>query len=107
MIGRVGDLEVVDEAKVEAVLHRSRRTQVVRAMLAAHPYEEVAYDVMELADPATAVTGAGRIGEVDETTLGDFAESVARSAAADGAWRAGRRRPGPRRTTGGGDRRGR
>lgn len=77
VIGRVGDLEVVDEARVEAVLHRSRRTQVVRAMLAAHPYEEVAYDVMELADPATATTGAGRIGDVDETTLGGFAELVA------------------------------
>ncbi|MGA8247818.1 MAG: Nif3-like dinuclear metal center hexameric protein [Nocardioides sp.] len=78
-IGRVGDLEVVDEARVEAVLHRSRRTQVVRAMLAAHPYEEVAYDVMELADPATATTGAGRIGDVDETTLGELAEAVARA----------------------------
>jgi putative NIF3 family GTP cyclohydrolase 1 type 2 len=79
VIGRVGDLEVVDEARVEAVLHRSRRTQVVRAMLAAHPYEEVAYDVMELADPATGTTGVGRIGDVDETTLGAFAETVARA----------------------------
>jgi putative NIF3 family GTP cyclohydrolase 1 type 2 len=34
---------------------------------------------MELADPATAGTGAGRIGDVDETTLGDFAETVARA----------------------------
>lgn len=79
VIGTVGDLELVDEAKVEAVLHRSRRTAVVRAVLAAHPYEEVAYDVMELADPATATTGAGRIGEVDETTLGAFADTVARA----------------------------
>jgi dinuclear metal center YbgI/SA1388 family protein len=77
VIGRVGDLEVVDEAKVEAVLHRSRRTEVVRALLAAHPYEEVAYDVHELADPATAATGAGRIGDVDETTLGEYADRVA------------------------------
>jgi dinuclear metal center YbgI/SA1388 family protein len=79
VIGRVGDLEVVEEAKVEAVLHRSRRTRVVRAMLAAHPYEEVAYDVMELADPATAVTGAGRVGDVAETTLGAFADAVTRA----------------------------
>jgi hypothetical protein len=79
VIGRVGDLEVVDEARVEAVLQRSRRTRVVRAMLAAHPYEEVAYDVMELADPGTGSAGAGRIGDVDETTLGEFAETVARA----------------------------
>jgi putative NIF3 family GTP cyclohydrolase 1 type 2 len=56
---------------------RAIRTRVVRAMLAAHSYEEVAYDVIELADAGTAATGAGRIGEVDETTLGAYAELVA------------------------------
>ena len=77
VLGRVGELELVDEAKVEAVLHRSRRTEVVRAMLAAHPYEEVAYDLVELADPGTGPTGAGRIGDVEETTLGEYAGTVA------------------------------
>ena len=47
-------------------------------MLAAHPYEEVAFDVIELADPGTADTGAGRIGDVAETTLGAFAATVSR-----------------------------
>jgi len=75
-IGTVGDLEVVPETRIEAVLPRSRRTAVVRALLAAHPYEEVAYDVTELADPATASTGTGRVGAVPETTLGDFAAQV-------------------------------
>ena len=77
VIGTVGQLELVAEARVEAVLPRSRRTEVVRAMLAVHPYEEVAYDVVELADPRTADTGAGRIGDVDPVTLGDFATLVA------------------------------
>jgi dinuclear metal center YbgI/SA1388 family protein len=79
VIGTVGELELVAEARVESVLQRSRRSEVVRALLDAHPYEEVAYDVVELADPGTAATGAGRIGEVDRTTLGDFADLVARS----------------------------
>jgi dinuclear metal center YbgI/SA1388 family protein len=65
-IGRVGDLEQLAEVRIEAVLARSRRTAVVRAMLAAHSYEEVAFDVIELADAGTATTGAGRVGEVDE-----------------------------------------
>jgi putative NIF3 family GTP cyclohydrolase 1 type 2 len=46
-------------------------------MLAAHPYEEPAYDVVELADPRTSATGAGRIGTVAPTTLAAFADAVA------------------------------
>jgi putative NIF3 family GTP cyclohydrolase 1 type 2 len=49
---------------------------VIRAVLAAHPYEEVAYDVIELGDPGTAPTGMGRVGEIDETTLAVFADRV-------------------------------
>src|SRR4051812_26162658 len=60
--GEVGRLEVVPEVRVEAVLPRGRRTTVVRALLAAHPYEEPAYDVVALADPGLALTGSGRIG---------------------------------------------
>jgi putative NIF3 family GTP cyclohydrolase 1 type 2 len=48
-------------------------------MLAAHPYEEPAYDVLELADPGIAAAGVGRIGTVARTTLQHFAESVATS----------------------------
>jgi len=77
-IGTVGDLEQLDEVRIEAVLPRSRRAAVVRAMLAAHSYEEVAFDVLELADPGTSGSGAGRVGTVDETTLGLFAQHVAR-----------------------------
>ena len=76
-IGEVGALEVVDEVRIECVLVRAARPRVVSAMLAAHPYEEPAYDVVELADPGVADTGTGRIGSVAETTLGEFARSVA------------------------------
>ncbi|WP_205475104.1 Nif3-like dinuclear metal center hexameric protein [Nocardioides sp. SYSU D00038] len=76
-IGEVGRIEVVDEVRVEVVAPRARRTEVVRALLAVHPYEEPAYDVVELADPGASVTGTGRIGEVAETTLAGFAALVA------------------------------
>ncbi len=78
-VGTVGELEVTDELRIEALLPRARRADVVRAVLAAHSYEEVAYDVLELADPGIAATGAGRVGDVDETTLGAFADTVARA----------------------------
>ncbi len=77
--GRVGDLEVVEEVRVEAVLPRARRGAVVRALLEAHPYEEPAYDVLELANHAGPATrGHGRIGRLAApTTLRGFAEHVA------------------------------
>ena len=77
ILGEVGRLEVVDEVRVEVVLARPRRTAVVAALLAAHPYEEPAYDVVELAPATPAGTGSGRIGDVEPTTLGDFARAVA------------------------------
>jgi dinuclear metal center YbgI/SA1388 family protein len=76
-IGEVGRLEVVPEMRVECVLPRAARTRVVGALLAAHPYDEPAYDVVELADPGVADTGSGRIGTVAPTTLAAFAHQVA------------------------------
>ena len=60
-------------------------------MLAAHPYEEPAYDVVELADPGTAGTGAGRVGDVEPTTLRGFADARRRALPADRARRPRRR----------------
>ena len=50
-IGVVGDLEKVAEDRVELVLDRARRTDVVAALRAAHPYEEPAFHILEAADP--------------------------------------------------------
>ncbi|MCW2834209.1 MAG: Nif3-like dinuclear metal center hexameric protein [Nocardioides sp.] len=75
-VGEVASLTVVPETRVEAVLPRSRRASVVRALIAAHPYEEPAFDVIELADPGQSATGTGRIGSVPQTTLRDFATQV-------------------------------
>jgi putative NIF3 family GTP cyclohydrolase 1 type 2 len=59
------------------VLPRSRRVEVVRALRAAHPYEEPAFDVLELADPGRG-TGVGRVGQLDRPiTLEQFATVVA------------------------------
>lgn len=76
-IGSVGEVETVAEERVEVVLPRSRRAAVLRALLAAHPYEEPAFDVVELADPGLAETGTGRIGDLPATTLAEFATAVA------------------------------
>ncbi len=79
-VGSVGDLEVVPESRVESVFPRPLRRRVVDAMRQAHPYEEPAYDVLELADVPGArppSRGHGRIGRLaSPTTLRGFAEQV-------------------------------
>lgn len=77
MIGTVGELATVEEVRIEVVLARHVRGPVIRAMLAAHPYEEPAYDIVELADPGVVTTGTGRVGNLAPATLGEFAQTVA------------------------------
>ena len=47
-IGRVGDLERVEELKVELVCEDGRIGEAVAALRTAHPYEEPAFDVWRL-----------------------------------------------------------
>jgi dinuclear metal center YbgI/SA1388 family protein len=79
-IGSVGELTTVPEARVESVMPRRIRDDVVAAMLAAHPYEEPAYDVVPLAPVEDPTRGSGRIGRLAEPmTLSEFATQVAQS----------------------------
>lgn len=49
-IGRVGDLEQVEELKVELVCEDVLIDEALAALKRAHPYEEPAFDVWRLAD---------------------------------------------------------
>jgi dinuclear metal center YbgI/SA1388 family protein len=84
-IGRAGQIEEVVETRLEMVLPRSRRADVVAALRSSHPYEEPAFDVLELAGfPGTS--GSGRIGRlVDAEPLSQFARRVARALPATAA----------------------
>lgn len=84
-IGQPGRVEHVKETRIETIAPRRLRAQVVHALLAAHPYEEPAYDVTELAAVPSGM-GLGRIGELaTSTTLAEFTETVA-SALPATAW---------------------
>jgi hypothetical protein len=48
-IGEAGREERVSELRVETVVPAARAREVVAALLDAHPYEEVAYDLYPLA----------------------------------------------------------
>lgn len=47
-VGKVGELEVVIEERIETVCDRSKLKAVIAAIKTAHPYETVAYDVYAL-----------------------------------------------------------
>lgn len=71
-IGAPGEVERVDEVRLEMVVPRGRRTAVIRALVEAHPYEEPAWDLVPLV-PAPSSRGLGRVGELPEpTTLATF-----------------------------------
>jgi dinuclear metal center YbgI/SA1388 family protein len=62
-IGELGKLERVQEVRVETIVPESLQRKAVQAMLKAHPYEEVAYDVYPL-EQAGQVHGLGRVGKL-------------------------------------------
>ena len=69
-IGTEHTIESVDEIKVEMIVQETILQRVIHAMNDAHPYEEVAYDIIPLANDGKSF-GIGRIGTLkDATTLG-------------------------------------
>lgn len=88
-IGRPGERAEVAETRVEMILPRSLRAAAVRALLAAHPYEEPAYEVYEVAEPAADPRcGFGRVGELGSPTgLREFVDAIAAALPAAGVIR--------------------
>ena len=78
-IGRKGKRESVEELRLEAVCPNARLGEVIRALRAAHSYEEPALDIYPLAaEPMTGV-GTGRVGALPaKTTLGALASRLKR-----------------------------
>jgi len=75
-IGSAGKFEEAEEVRFETIVSRTGLGKVVARMLKAHPYEEVAYDLIPLANNRSGV-GLGRIGVLSESSsLKSFAEQV-------------------------------
>lgn len=64
-VGEVGKQHRENETKIELVYHQLYEKQLIVSLLAAHPYEEVAYDIIPLGNKHASV-GAGLIGELPE-----------------------------------------
>ena len=64
-IGEPGKLRYEPETKIEVIYSEWREAAILNALRAAHPYEEVAYDILQLAN-AYPQTGAGMVGRLPE-----------------------------------------
>ncbi|UOQ47428.1 Nif3-like dinuclear metal center hexameric protein [Gracilibacillus caseinilyticus] len=75
-IGKEYKMEEVEESKVETIIKKSQLSQVLQAAQKAHPYEEMAYDLLPLANKGEK-RGLGRIGTVKQPiTLANYASLV-------------------------------
>ena len=64
-VGTAGQSEKVEEARIEVIFPSQLETPVLRALQAAHPYEEVAYYIHKLKNTDARV-GAGMVGTLPQ-----------------------------------------
>ena len=77
VIGESGTLTVASEVQVNAIVDGIHLSQVIESMKAAHPYEEVAYEVVSLVEPTASTQYLGRIGRLPNAlNLDTFREWV-------------------------------
>jgi dinuclear metal center YbgI/SA1388 family protein len=65
-VGEIGKRHEEDEIKMEVIFPAYLQTRVIAAMIEAHPYEEVAYDVIPLGNYFKEV-GSGIMGQLPES----------------------------------------
>lgn len=77
-IGTVGELSKVAEERLELLILRTRLPHALKALRAAHPYEEPAFDLYPLLNEGEKL-GLGRIGRLQEPiSLGEYVVALKR-----------------------------
>lgn len=67
-VGEIGKRHEEEEIKIEVIFPAWLEHSIIAAMIKAHPYEEVAYDVISL-DNRLQTTGSGMIGELPKPMI--------------------------------------
>lgn len=62
-VGKPGERHYEQELKIEVIFPGYLQTALIRALRTAHPYEEVAYDIVDVANTHPGI-GAGLVGEL-------------------------------------------
>lgn len=63
-VGKQNELHQEEEFRIETIVPNHRLSDVLKAMIEAHPYEEPAYDIYSLDNPNESI-GSGIIGELE------------------------------------------
>ncbi len=75
-VGQKGEMHKEKEIKIETIFHKDKEDKIIKNIIKAHPYEEVAYDIYSL-DNKCSTIGAGIIGELDKKIkVFDFLKEV-------------------------------
>ncbi|HEX2152830.1 MAG TPA: Nif3-like dinuclear metal center hexameric protein [Acidimicrobiia bacterium] len=91
VVGRAGEMNLEAETRIEMLAPKAREEVVIAALVAAHPYEEPAFDVYDVRSNHGLI---GRVGSRDGT-LGDLAAVVAEHLGGAGLRVAGDQRSSP------------
>ncbi len=82
--GKVDHLEHAEEVRLETVCPTDKLASLIDTMKSVHPYEEVAFDVYPLENPAPSRFGLGLVGDLPQSTpLRNFAETCKSALARD------------------------
>lgn len=81
-IGTINRLQKVKEYRLETIVSKENLTVVIDKMLKAHPYEEVAYDIIPLENKFNKY-GLGRVGNIPNMKLVEFCEQIKQKLKAD------------------------
>jgi len=74
--GKVGKMNYIDEVRIECIVNEKDLGKLVDAVIKAHPYEEVAYDVYKIENKFKAA-GLGRLGEFEmPRTFKSFSKKI-------------------------------
>ncbi|HUS01540.1 MAG TPA: Nif3-like dinuclear metal center hexameric protein [Chitinophagaceae bacterium] len=68
-VGEIGKRHEENELKIEVIFPGYIEQKIIRAMIEAHPYEEVAYDIISLGNYLSDI-GSGLIGDLEKETDG-------------------------------------
>lgn len=78
-VGEIGELEEVDELRLEILIEREKIDQVLEVLRRVHPYEEPAFDIHPVSQ-ADGRSGLGRFGSLPEPApLDDYARHISAS----------------------------
>jgi len=66
-VGEKGKIHLEEEVRIESIFPEALETRILAALVKAHPYEEVAYDIYPLENYHKQV-GGGMIGELENET---------------------------------------